>query len=266
MNLIIEPTECPCCGAKLVKVKDQLFCKNIECDAQVSGKIIHFCKVLGIKGLGPKTLEKLQLGSITELFFLEKGDIVDELGDKISTKLLDEIQKAKKANFATVLESMSIPLIGGTASKKLASVVGNFDDITEAKCKQAGLGEKATANLLDWLENEYLEIKEFLPFSFSEIEPLPEGKTVCITGKLSSYKKKADAENDLRAAGFVLVDSVTKTLDILVDETDGTSEKRKKAEKYGILIITDLNDLIGKKINEWIKEQEVGRISCCHVT
>ncbi len=251
MNFIKEPTECPSCGSALTKVNDQLFCKNISCDAQINGKLIHFCKVLGIKGFGPKTVEKLQLNSVAEIFFLEKSDLVDELGDKVSTKLLDEIDKAKSASLATVLESMSIPLIGGTASKKIASVVSQIEQITEAKCKEAGLGEKATNNVLDWLENEYQELKEFLPFSFVDApQSVSTGKTVCITGKLSSYKKKADAEQDLRAAGYILVDSVTKTLDILVDETDGTSEKRKKAEKYGILIVTDLNDLIRKNLNE----------------
>lgn len=251
MNFIKEPTECPSCGGILTKIGDQLFCKNISCNAQINGKLIHFCKVLGIKGFGPKTVEKLQLNNVAEIFFLEKSDLVDELGDKVSTKLLDEIDKARSANLATVLESMSIPLIGGTASKKIASVVSQIEQITEAKCKEAGLGEKATNNMLDWLENEYQELKEFLPFSFSEVvKPTTESKTVCITGKLSSYKKKADAEHDLRAAGYILVDSVTKTLDILVDETDGTSEKRKKAEKYGILIVTDLNDLIRKNLNE----------------
>lgn len=194
--------------------------------------------------MGPKTLEKLQLNSIAEIFYLELSDLEGELGTKIATKLLEEINRAKTQNLATVLESFSIPLIGGTASKKLASVITQISEITEAKCKEAGLGEKATANILDWLGNEYQELKEFLPFSFFQPTILSEGKTVCITGKLSSYKKKADAETDLLAAGFILVDSVTKTLNYLVDEGDGTSAKRKKAEQYGITIITDLNDLL----------------------
>jgi NAD-dependent DNA ligase len=44
------------------------------------------------------------------------------------------------------------------------------------------------------------------------------------------------------------VDSVTKTTDFLVDEENGTSAKRKKAEQYGIIIITDLNDLLKENI------------------
>lgn len=248
MSQINCPTNCPCCEYPLEKVGDQLFCRNIACPAQVNGKILHFCKTLGIKGLGPKTVEKLQLSDITEIFYLDKSEVIAVLGEKVSNKLLDEIERAKVANLATVIESFSIPLIGGTASKKVASVVNNTEEITEAKCKEAGLGEKATANLLDWLENEYQELKEFLPFSFSGVVPIATGKTVCITGKLKSYKKKADAESDLLAAGYTLVDSVTKTTNYLVDEENGTSAKRKKAEQYGIIIITDLNDLLKENI------------------
>lgn len=245
MKFIEEPTQCPCCDFTLVKVNDQLFCRNISCSAQLSGKLIHFCKVLGIKGMGPKTIEKLELNSIAEIFYIDEEQLEEVMGAKVAAKLIEEINKAKNSTLATVLESLSIPLIGGTASKKLASVVSQIEQITEATCKTAGLGEKATANLLNWLENEYLELKEFLPFSFAEnVVTAEQGKTVCITGKLSSYKKKADAEADLLAAGFTLVDSVTKGLDFLVDEGDGTSAKRKKAEQYGITIITDLTDLI----------------------
>lgn len=244
-RFIEEPTECPCCEYPLVKVNDQLFCKNTACSAQLSKKLEHFCKTLGIKGMGPKTIEKLQLSELTEIFYMDETEVSDILGAKIAAKLLDEIERAKTASLEVVLASFSIPLIGDTASKKLCKVITDITQITPAKCKEAGLGEKATANVMNWLEGEYLELREFLPFTFQNTSvPAATGKTVCITGKLSSYKKKADAEDDLRAAGFTLVDSVTKTTDYLVDEENGSSAKRLKAEKYGIIIITDLSDLL----------------------
>ena len=246
--IIDEPQFCPTCEYPLEKVGDQLFCRNTACSAQLSGKILHFCKVLGIKGMGPKTLGKLQLSDITEIFYLDKSEVDQLLGEKISTKLIDEINRAKVATLATVIESFSIPLIGGTASKKIASVVPNIESITEETCKTAGLGEKATANLLNWVQNEYQDLKEFLPFTFQNTTQSVTGKTVCITGKLNSYKKKADAEQDLLAAGYILVDSVTKNTDYLIDEENGASAKRQKADKYGITIITDLNDLLKENI------------------
>jgi NAD-dependent DNA ligase len=247
--LIQEPIECLSCQYPLEKVKDQLFCRNIACTAQNFKKVEHFAKILGIKGLGPKTIEKLQIQDLTELFYLDPQELKAVLGDKITEKLLEEIEKAKNANIATVLESFSIPLVGGTASKKIALVINSIDDITQDICKKAGLGDKVTQNLLNWLETEYKEIKEFLPFTFSNpVVVNTNNKTVCITGKLKSYKKKSDAVDVLAAAGFSLVDSVTKSLNYLVDESDSMSIKREKAMQYGITIITDLNDLLKEKI------------------
>lgn len=247
LTYIEEPQTCPSCNGTLTKVNDQLFCKATNCEAQLSAKLLHFCKTLGIKGLGPKTAEKLQIFDLMELYYLDEDQLSEALGSKIASKLLEEIEKSKGASLATVIEAFSIPLIGGTASKKLALVLQNIEDITEAKCKEAGLGEKATANVLEWLEFEWPKYKAFMPFTFEESNLLQDSsKTVCITGKLKSYKKKAEAEAALAAAGFTPVDSVTKTTKYLVDEEDGNSAKRQKANKYGITIITDLNDLLKK--------------------
>lgn len=238
------PTECPCCNYKLQFVKDQLFCRNTACDAQINKKLEHFAKVLSIKGLGPKTVEKLSLSDLTELFYLDKDEVTAALGSvKLAEKLLEEVEKAKSADLATVIASMSIPLIGETASNKIADVVSDISEITQETCKEAGLGEKATINLLNWLNTEFLELKDFLPFSFKSSKKIlvnATGKTVCITGKLVSYKTKSEATAVLEEAGFRVVDSVTKITNYLIDEGDKGSTKRKKAEELGIPIINNI--------------------------
>lgn len=253
MQKIEIPTTCPSCSYSLVYVKDQLFCRNTACSAQLFKKIENLCKVLAIKGMGPKTIEKLNLSDITELFYLDLEETSAVLGEKVATKLLDEIERSKGADLATVLAAMSIPLVGDTASSKICSVVTHIDEINNETCKQAGLGEKVTANLLDWINTDYQEMKEFLPFTFKSGKQKTvnaDSKKVCITGKLKLFKKKSDAEALLSAAGYTLVDSVTKTTDYLVDEEGKMSAKREKAVSYGITIITDLNDLLERKINE----------------
>lgn len=242
------PTTCPCCAYKLELVNDQLFCRNTACSAQLNKKLEHFCKVLQIKGFGPKTIEKVGLEDLTELFYLDRTELVAALGsEKTADKLLLEIDKARSADLATVLASFSIPLVGETASNKICSVVSHISEITEETCKQAGLGAKVTSNLLGWLDTEYKEMKEFLPFSFSsKSKPVKNesGPTVCITGKLVSFKTKAEATTKLTAAGFLVVESVTKTLQYLVDEQGNNSAKRKKADEYGVTIINNLNDFL----------------------
>ena len=247
------PKNCPCCEYPLILVNVQLFCRNTACSAQLNKKLENFCKVLQIKGFGPKTIEKLNLQDITEIFYLDMETVSEALGEKIAVKLLDEIERAKGADLATVLAAMSIPLVGGTASGKIAAVVSSIDEINNETCKQAGLGAKVTENLLNWIATDFQEMREFLPFDFKPQKPKissTNSKRVCITGKLKSFSKKSDAEQVLLAAGFILVDSVTKTTDILVDEEGKMSSKRTKAEQYGITIITDLNDLLKENTND----------------
>jgi len=244
------PTNCPCCDYTLEWVNDQLFCRNTACSAQLNKKLEHFCKTLGIKGFGPKTVEKLQISDITEIYYLDVQQVAEGLNsERMAEKLLDEIERSKGADLATVLAAFSIPLIGNTASTKICSVVSHIDEITYEKCKQAGLGEKATANLLTWIETEYTELKEFLPFSFRsnvQVTSAVDGPTVCITGKLTSFKTKSAANEALVAAGYKVVDSVTKTLGYLIDEANDNSSKRKKAEQYGITIVDNLIQFLQK--------------------
>ena len=248
------PTECPCCNYPLELVNDQLFCRNTACGAQLNKKVEHFCKTLGIKGMGSRTVEKLGLSDITELFYLDSEQVVESLGsEKVALKLLDEIERSKSADLATVIASFSIPLVGSTASKKLCEVVTSVDEISYDTCKQAGLGDKVTQNLVAWLETDFQEMREFLPFSFKSQKSSNTNtnkQTICITGKLSSYKTKAEAYKSLEEAGYLPVESVTKTTNYLVDEEDKGSSKRKKAESLGITIITNLNNFLKEIKND----------------
>jgi DNA ligase (NAD+) len=252
MNMKIEiPTHCPCCNYKLELVNDQLFCRNQACDAQLLKRVEHFCKSMGIKGMGTKTIEKLELADITELYYLDLDQLTEQLGSaKVAEKLLAELDRSRSAGLQQVLASMSIPLVGNTASQKICSVVEHIDEINFETCKQAGLGDKVTQNLLSWLETDFIEMKQFLPFSFrNEIQVVnTNAKTVCITGKLSSYKTKAEAYKQLIDNGFRITESVTKATDYLVDEGDKSSTKRKKAEELGIKIITNLDNFL-REIN-----------------
>lgn len=247
------PTHCPCCNYRLELINSQLFCRNQACDAQLLKRVEHFCKTMGIKGMGTKTIEKLELADITELYYLDVDQLAEQLGSqKVAEKLIVELDRSRSAPLNQVLASMSIPLVGNTASQKICQVVNHISEINLETCKQAGLGDKVTQNLLAWLETDFPEMKEFLPFSFrSETQVVhTDGKSVCITGKLSSYKTKAEAYKLLTEHGFKITESVTKTTDYLVDEGDKSSTKRKKAEELGIKIITNLDNFLRELNND----------------
>ena len=70
---------------------------------------------------------------------------------------------------------------------------------------------------------------------------------VCITGKLKSFKTKAQAGTVLASLGYVVKSSLTKDVTILVNESGIESAKTKQARESGIEIITDLQSYLEKK-------------------
>lgn len=239
--MILIPDRCPSCEGKLELVNEQLFCYNKTCPAQTLKKIQHFCKVMSIKGMGEKTLEKLDFETYRDIYTFSESYFVDTLGETLGRKLFKEIRKSAEVPLNTGLAAFGIPLIGETAAKKLGAVCKSLDDICEETCKLAGLGEKATNNLMDWLCSEDAQD---LPINtnFEAVNDVAStssnGVTVCITGKLNNYKNRSDAAKYLETLGYKVVDSVTKSTNILIDEEGKQSSKRSKAEQLNIPIMS----------------------------
>jgi NAD-dependent DNA ligase len=63
---------------------------------------------------------------------------------------------------------------------------------------------------------------------------------VCITGKLSSYKTKAEAAKELESRGFAVKSTLTKDVTILVNESGQESAKTKQARDRGLTVIDNL--------------------------
>ena len=247
MTIIEAPTNCPSCSSVLESVNHLLYCKNPHCDGKVAKLIEHFAKTLKIKGLGPATIAKLDVVSLEELYSLELEEFIDALGsERLAVKLVDELQRSQKAPLNVLLPAFSIPLIGKTASEKLSKVCEDIEDIDYDSCRKAGLGEKATANLCNWMQNEFYLVS-LLPFSFKFTQPTTQTQgTVCISGKLKSYKNKSEAQIKLEELGYVVKSSLTKGVTILVNESGVESAKTKKARESGVQIITNLLEFIGE--------------------
>ena len=249
MQAILAPEVCPSCESPLEWKNDMLYCTNILCPAQIQKRIEHFARSLKIKGLGPKSIEKLGLTSLLDIYNLSYYSIECALSsEKLAIKLLREINHSRKASMNDVLPAFSIPLIGKTAATKLSSKIKSLFDLDEDKCKAAGLGPKATESLLSWYSNEFEDSLKKLPFDWQFQTPKIATETkgaVCISGKLSSFKTKAEATKALSYAGYVVKSSLTKDVIFLVNESGIESAKTKEARERGITIITSLNELIG---------------------
>lgn len=249
MTFIEAPTVCPSCNSVLEEVNHLLYCRNPQCGEKSLKLIEHFAKTLKIKGLGPATIKKLNIVSLEELYELSFDTIVEALSsDRLAVKLVDELQRSRSAPLNVLLPAFSIPLIGKSAAEKLSRVCKDIEEIDYDLCRKAGLGDKASSNLTSWIEDEFYYVS-LLPFDFQFDSPrvveVTKG-TVCISGKLSSFKTKAEANAKLQELGYVTKSSLTKDVTILVNESGVESAKTKKARESGVEIITNLLDFIGE--------------------
>jgi DNA ligase (NAD+) len=234
----------------LVWEKDQIFCHNTQCGGKTTKKIEHFASTLKIKGLGPRTVEKLQISDLYDLYELPLEIMIEALqSEKLAVKLHREIQNSKATDLVDLLPAFSIKLIGRSASSKICSVISNMSELSEETCKEAGLGQVATEHLLDWYYEEFIDGYERLPFKWAQIlkvsKPAETTGVVCISGKLKSYKTKAQATEYLEKLGYLVKSSLTKDVNILVNESGIESAKTQTARERGVIIITNLNE-IGK--------------------
>jgi DNA ligase (NAD+) len=229
-------------------VKDQLYCNNPNCPGKTSKKIEHFASTLKIRGLGPRTVQKLQITDLHDLYELPLEIMIEALqSEKLAVKLHREIENSKLVELVDLLPAFSIKLIGRTASAKICSKIKNILDINEETCAEAGLGPTATNNLLDWLIEEFTDGYDRLPFRWQQLTKIEEKSAdkgvVCITGKLKSFKTKALATQYLETQGYLVKSSLTKDVNILVNESGIESAKTQAARERGVIIITNLKEI-----------------------
>ena len=241
------PTNCPSCNSELEIVNTQLFCRNKECPAQSSKRVEAFVKKIKIKYLGPATISKLGFTQPIEIYETSFDTYVEVLGEKMGKKVFDEIENSKNTTFATFLSALSIPLIGDTASKKIATVANSLQEVWN---KELPIGEKARFNIDMWLgeddtgRNSNL-LEEYFTFKQSNHVAKNKGK-VCITGKLKDFKNRNDAKQYLEELGYTVTSTVSSKTDYLVCEDGSNSSKTKKAESLNIPIVTIENLIKGK--------------------
>ena len=257
-----KPTICPVCGSLVVEKGVFLYCSNAEnCAPKLISAIEHFCSkdALDIDGLSEKTIEQfyneLGLKYAYELFDLTKEQLLslDGFKDKKAEKLVAGIQKAKSTTLARFLYAIGIPNVGKKAAYVLAETYETLDRIRAASVDDIAsiedFGLITASGIVDYFADSdnaaYIDalIEKGVTFLKEEkTEGVFSGKTVVITGALSSYKRSA-AQEEIRKRGGKVAESVSKMVDLVVVGEDAGS-KLDKAKKLGIEVIDEAAFLV----------------------
>ena len=235
--MITIPKLCPTCDYTLIRIKDQLFCRNSDCSAKNSKIVEKYANKIRIKGLGPVAIEKLGLLTVNDIYELTEQFLEDTIG-KNGLKIFLEIQKKTKIKLSEFLGASSILLFGKTTAEKIST---DLKDITKISLMKDGIGDKASTNLIEWLKHN--KIPTQITFIKEVEKPILSGLKVCISGKTSGYTKATLAQY-LAEYNISVVNTVTKDIDYLISQ-ENTSAKAQKAIKLNIEII-NIDELKGR--------------------
>lgn len=275
VSYINIPDKCPICGQPTKIVKDNnsevLVCTNDNCKGKLLGKLSHAVSrdALNVDGLSEATIEKFinlgWLNSIKDIYYLSANEkqlkSLDGFGKKSVDKLLASIEKSRKTSLERFLYSLSIPLLGKSASQDIAkscteqntSSMGNFmvTMITEGAehfRNISGIGDSLINSLNSYFNKHCSEIFELSKeFTFEspnivldEIPNTLQGTTFVVTGSVNHYKNRDELKADIVAHGGTVAGSVSsKTSYLINNDINSTSSKNQKAKSLNIPIITE---------------------------
>lgn len=264
----VMPTTCPECGTPLAPAKEgdaDIRCPNARsCPAQLRERVFHVAGrgALDIEGLGYEAASALLKAGVIadegDLFALTEDDLLrtelfrTKAGTLSAngTRLLQNLQKAKKVALWRVLVALSIRHVGPTAARALATEFGDLDSIMSASTERLaaveGVGPTIAAALTEWFTVDWHRAivdkwraagVRMADERDASVPRTLEGLTVVVTGSLAGFSRD-DAKEAILARGGKAAGSVSKKTDYVV-AGDSPGSKYDKAVELGVPILDE---------------------------
>lgn len=257
-------THCPECGAGLVRIPGEAAyrCPNIYgCRPQLTGKIEHYCarRMMNIDGIGEETVQLLfdtgRVKSIADLYDLTEESLagLEGIGPKTADKILQGIKDSVNVPFERVIYALSIPNVGETTAKRIASAVKSMDTLmsmTEAELTAiSDVGPVIARCIYDYLRE---------PFNLHNIEAMQAagvqmavstdrqltggdtlaGKQIVISGTFIHHSRD-EYKSIIEREGGRNSGSISKKTSFVLAGANMGPSKREKCEKLGIPLVSE---------------------------
>lgn len=251
------PAVCPACGAPVEERGAHLFCTNPDCPPRIVNRLAHFAgrEAMDIDGFSEKTAEMLVeqgiLYDAADMMALTEDRLVGLplFKDKRIENLISAIQKSKDRPLDAFLFALGIPNVGRKTARDLAQAFGSLDALMEATEEELvaipDVGDIVAASITSFFASEKGKslVERLLAAGCTprwESVTLGDafaGKTVVLTGTLSSMGRKAAGEL-ITAHGGKVTGSVSKKTDYVVAGEEAGS-KLEKALKLGVPVLDE---------------------------
>lgn len=256
------PKQCPVCKSELFKEEGEAVwrCINIECEAQVVEKIIHFVSkdAMDIKSFGDANVRLFySLNLVKDIpgiytVNLDQLGTIEGFGKKSIDNLKAAIEASKQQPLNRLVYGLGIRFVGETTAKTLANSVEHlldFKNKTEEDLQQLeDVGVKVAKSIHHFFSNEQnikmLETLEELGLQLKNtkkdvvVSGGLSGQTFLFTGTLAKLKR-SQAEELAESKGGIIVSGVSAKLNYLVVGEDAGSKLEKAKKINTIKVISE---------------------------
>jgi DNA ligase (NAD+) len=259
---IVYLGKCPTCNTPLHNNKIDLYCPNHKCKSRIKARLRKWIDIHNIMYIGEATLNSLldngEVHSISGLYALTLSWILKStnIGTTMGNKILQEINKATTTTIPNFIAGFNIDGIGRTIISTILKDTGiktidAFFYITKETILQIhGCGHSIANALIEGLEEHRKEMRETLKYiKISDSEDIRKDgvlheQSFVFTGALKNGVTREDAIKIVLHNGGNVSTSITKNTNYLVcDDSESRSSKMKRAQKFGVKIIT-YNELL----------------------
>ncbi|WP_210414595.1 NAD-dependent DNA ligase LigA [Microlunatus elymi] len=262
----VMPTHCPDCGTELRPEQEgdaDIRCPNARhCPAQLRERLYHLAgrSALDIEMLGEQAAHAL----LDNGLIADEGDLFDLDADKLAhadlfrtkdgrlsanaTKLLENLEEAKRRPLERFLVALSIRHLGPGVAPDLAQAFGDIDKIAAATTDELtevdGIGPTLAQAIVDWFAVDWhRDIVAKWQTAGAELkaeerelgEQTLAGLTFVVTGSLSGYTRDSAAEAITSRGGKVSGSVSKKTTYVVVGESPGSKYDKAVSLKVPIL-------------------------------
>ena len=251
------PQICPACGQPLVEKGAHIFCVNPDCPPQLINRLAHFAgrEAMDIEGFSEKTAELLVEQGLArdaaDVMALKKQQLegLPMFKDKRIDNLLSAIEKSRSRPLDAFLFALGIPNIGRKTARDLAQQFGSLEKVRAATEEELlaipDIGGIVAASIRAFFDSEtgnrlvdrLLEQGVCPTWESVSLGGEFAGKTVVLTGTLSSMGRQAATEL-ITAHGGKVTGSVSKKTDFVVAGEEAGS-KLEKAQKLGVAVLSE---------------------------
>jgi DNA ligase (NAD+) len=259
----VMPDRCPVCGEEVVRPPGEAIrrCVNINCPAQIKGRIEHFAskRAMDVDGLGEKLVEQLvdrkTVKDVSDLYYLAKEDLlkVPRMAEKSAQNILDALEASKNnRSFGRFIYALGVRHVGEHISGLLAEHYGEIHRLMAAGEEELitipEIGPEASTSIVTFFKDlKNRETVERILAAGVQLQystPPREdgqaglaGRTFVFTGALENLSRE-EARRQVEALGGKTASSVSKKVDYVVAGQDAGS-KLDKARDLNIRIVSE---------------------------